>query len=286
MRDLHLHTYYSDGTLSPEEVVKRAADKGIRTIAITDHDGLKGISEALNAGEKYGVKVIPGIELSAKVYKEDFTSSNFIPTRDVFMHILGYDIDINNEELNQEIENIRQKRIERNMKLLAKLNCIGCELNEGDLFKWAQKDYIGKPNFALALMEKGYIKNPKEAFLPGKFLRHPEVRSVRREKIHARKAISLIENAGGKAVLAHPMKIRALKGNEEYNFEGLEALLDILQKWGLVGMECRYSTHSKEQTEVLEKIAQKRGLVITSGSDYHGPDFDPSIDIGVFGKDY
>ena len=82
------------------------------------------------------------------------------------------------------------------------------------------------------------------------------------------------------------MKIRALKGNEEYNFEGLEALLDILQKWGLVGMECRYSTHSKEQTEVLEKIAQKRGLVITSGSDYHGPDFDPSIDIGVFGKDY
>ena len=164
MRDLHLHTYYSDGTLSPEEVVKRAADKGIRTIAITDHDGLKGISEALNAGEKYGVKVIPGIELSAKVYKEDFTSSNFIPTRDVFIHILGYDIDINNEELNQEIENIRQKRIERNMKLLAKLNYIGCELNVGDLFKCAQKDYIGKPNFALALMEKGYIKNPKEAF--------------------------------------------------------------------------------------------------------------------------
>ncbi len=282
MIDLHLHTYYSDGTLSPEEVVKRAAEKGIRTIAVTDHDGIRGIPEALEAGEIYGVKVIPGIELSAKVDREDFSTTNYLPSRDVFMHILGYGIDINNQELNQEIEHIRQKRVERNRALLVKLNCIGCRLDEEDLIKCSRTDYIGKPNFALALTQKGYINSPKEAFTSGKFLRHPEVRAVRREKIHAKKAISLIKNAGGKAVLAHPMKIRALKDKEETFYEGLEALLDILQGWGLDGMECRYSTHTEEQTEALEKIAQKRDLLITSGSDYHGPDIDPDIDIGVF----
>jgi predicted metal-dependent phosphoesterase TrpH len=233
MIDLHLHTYYSDGTLSPKELVHLAKSRGIKTIAITDHDGISGISEGLKAGMEQGVRVIPGIEFSTA------------DDEGAYMHILGYGIDINNNELNKEIQNIRQKRKLRNKKLLQALNDIGCKITKEDLQLRRGQDFIGKPIFAMALVKKGYINTPKEAFEEGKYLRSDAARRVHREKISVEKALRLIHNAGGVAALAHPMKVSRLgeTSTEDY-FIKLDQLISRLKTLGLKGMECYYSSHT------------------------------------------
>jgi Predicted metal-dependent phosphoesterases (PHP family) len=271
MIDLHLHTYYSDGTMSPEELVSLAASRGVDTIAITDHDGISGLHEAMEAGQKLGVRVFPGIELSA----ED--------DKGVFMHILGYCFDAENKELKNELEIIRQKRVERNEKLLSALHEIGCNITQEDLKLRKGQDFVGKPIFAMALMKKGYIDHPKEAFKEGRFMRSEAVRRIHREKITAERAIGLITQAGGIAVLAHPMKISHLIHNpEEDFFSELDKLLTKLKVWGLQGMECFYSQHSAEETKHLIEMAKSHGLLITAGSDFHGREIDENIEIGIF----
>lgn len=274
MIDLHLHTYYSDGTMSPEDLVKLAKERGVTTIAITDHDGMGGLDEGLEAGKRQGVHVIPGIELST----ED--------EQGVYMHILGYCFDRDNEDLKKEVEMIRRKRVERNEKLLAALREIGCKLSSEDLQLWEGQDYIGKPTFALALMRKGYVSSPKEAFKEGHFMRSDAVRSVHREKISAKRAIELIRGAGGVPVLAHPMKIYHLTKNEGDDFFGeLDKQLIKLKRWGLAGMECYYSSHKLTDTERLVAMAMEHGLALTAGSDFHGEEFDKNIIIGGFVTD-
>lgn len=274
MIDLHLHTYYSDGTMSPEELVRYAKESGAETIAITDHDGMGGLGEGMEAGKRLGVQVIPGIELST----ED--------DEGIYMHILGYCFDLNNEALKKEVEWIRKKRVERNENLLAALREIGCKLSKEDLQLREGQDYVGKPTFALALARKGYVASPKEAFKEGRFMRSDVVRRVHREKISARKAINLIRDAGGIPVLAHPMKISHLirQGGEDF-FERLDRQLVKLKSWGLGGMECYYSGHQPEETEQLVCMAKKHGLIITAGSDFHGIELDKSIAIGGFAID-
>ncbi len=285
MIDMHLHTYYSDGTLSPTEVVQRAVNRGIKILAITDHDGFDGVAEALDAGEQLGVLVIPGIEFSSNMLGEELNGSPPNYAGDIInMHILGYEIDIQNVQLSKAVEKIRRQRKDRNEKLLAEFNRLGYRILEEDLRQREGQDYAGKPNFALALVKKGYIKTTKEASTPGHFLRHPNVRRIHREKIHVREAISLINDAGGYAVLAHPMKVRFPESAGADVFEQLEPLLDQLREWGLAGMECHYSTHTAEEAARLVEMAESRGLLITSGSDFHGPDFDPGLDIGVTEK--
>jgi Predicted metal-dependent phosphoesterases (PHP family) len=273
MIDLHLHTYYSDGTMSPEELVKLAAECGVKTIAITDHDGMGGLEEGIQAGRQAGVCVIPGIELST----EDESG--------VYMHILGYGFDRKNENLVKEVEHIRRKRVERNEKLLAALNQIGCKLTRNDLQLREGQDYVGKPTFALALVRRGYVSSPAEAFEEGHFMRSDAVRSVHREKISAQRAIGLIQEAGGIPVLAHPMKISHLAVGAENFFDKLDQQLAKLRSWGLAGMECYYSSHLPEETERLVLLADKHQLIVTAGSDFHGREFDKSIAIGGFPVD-
>lgn len=274
MIDLHLHTYYSDGTLSPEELVNKAKEKGVGTIAITDHDGMGGLAEGMAAGERRGVRVIPGIELSTE--DED----------GIYMHILGYCFDWENEALKNEVEMIRRKRVERNEKLLTALHTIGCRLTNEDLQLREGQDYIGKPTFALALARRGYVSAPGEAFKEGHFMRSDVVRSVHREKISARRAIELIRAAGGIPVLAHPMKISHLDRDGEGGFFGsLDRQLEKLKAWGLMGMECYYSSHQPEDIVQLTSLAVKHELIVTAGSDFHGEEFAKDIVIGGFIKD-
>ena len=271
MIDLHLHTYYSDGTMSPEELVILAKKNGVETIAITDHDGMGGLIEGIKAGERHGVLVIPGIELST----ED--------EEGIYMHILGYCFDWNDADLKHEVEVIRKKRTERNEKLLTALHEIGCNLTEQDLKLREGQDYVGKPTFAIALMKKGYVSTPKEAFNEGHFMRSDAVRRVHREKISARRAIELIRRAGGIPVLAHPMKISHLiKKDDEDFFDNLEKQLIKLKDWGLRGMECYYSGHLPQDTEQLVHLARKHDLIITAGSDFHDQLYDQSIRPGGF----
>lgn len=276
MIDLHLHTYYSDGTLSPGELVLLAKNLGAETIAITDHDGMDGIPEGLEAGKRYGVRVIPGIELSA----EDDQGTN--------MHILGYHIDIKNRALVEEVEQIREKRKIRNSRLLEALRGIGCYLGKEDLMLREGQDYIGKPTFALALKNKGYVKEAKDAFQEGYYMRSPAVRKIHREKIGAEKAINLIKNAGGIPVLAHPMQINTLRkgaSDDKEFFLKLEGLIEKLISWGLEGMECYYSKHLSEETAELLRLADKHRLKVTAGSDFHGQELDKDLMIGGYSVD-
>lgn len=254
--DLHTHTYYSDGTSSPTEVVKWAKKGNLDQLAITDHDGTEGIKEALIAGDALEIQVIPGIEFS--VDEPDGSE----------MHILGYYIDISNEELKKRLTDIKDNRKERNVKLLAALADLGYPLDPEDLQKKGDVDYIGKPDFARALINKGYINEFSEAFEEGRFLKSEEIRKIKKEKITAKEAIELIIGAGGLAVLAHPMKVFGLEGDY---FEALDKLVSILKDYGLSGMECFYPEHNEEETMKLVDIAEKYKLHITRGTDYHGP---------------
>ena len=274
MIDLHLHTYYSDGTMSPEALVRLAKERGADTIAITDHDGMRGLAEGIEAGAVHGVHVIPGVELSTEDDEK------------IYMHILGYNFDLHNAELNEEIEDIRQKRIERNEKLLSALNEIGCGLTMEDLQLRSGQDYIGKPTFALALLRKGYISAYGEAYTEGQFMRSEAVRRVHREKVSAEKAIGLIRGAGGVPVLAHPMKIARLIKNDAENFwDRLDEQLAKLKHWGLLGMECYYSGHTPEDTKRLVSLAEQYDLIVTAGSDFHGTEYESGISIGGFYTD-
>jgi 3',5'-nucleoside bisphosphate phosphatase len=264
--DLHLHTYYSDGTLSPGEVVEWAKEKGLTTIAITDHDGVGGMLEGIEAGKKLGIKVIPGIEISAQ--NQD----------GIGLHILGYDINLHYKPLIDACDSMRQKRKIRNAQLMKALNNLGYSLNWEDLNLKPGQDYIGKPHFAIALVKKGYVHSPKEAFAHNGVFGAKEIRRIKKEKVPAQVAIDLITGAGGMAVLAHPAKISHLgeRGTQGF-YDRLDTLLDQLKAMGLGGLECVYPEHSDEETIQFTIMAHRHGLKVTGGSDYHGPELDPAF---------
>lgn len=292
MFDLHLHTFYSDGLLSPAQLVKRAKNLGMKYIAITDHDGIGGVCEAMDAGKALGVHVVPGIEFSVELWDasqsgtsaQDGTSVQ--PVEHIaYMHILGYGIDPDNVPLKIATERILQQRKQRNEQMLAVLRDKGYVLHDDDLKVYPQQTYVGKPNFAKALAKKGYAADVGEAFQSEALLRAPEIRQIHRTKIHAKDAIALIHEAGGKAVLAHPMKVayrEKAKREPEMFLSDLKEIVRHLVGLGLDGMECYYSKHTPEQTEALLRIADSWNLFVSAGTDFHGIEFDPTLEIGKF----
>ncbi|MBN7773707.1 PHP domain-containing protein [Clostridium aminobutyricum] len=261
--DLHLHTYFSDGSMSPTDIVKRAKEMGYELISITDHDGVDGIPEATIAGKALGIKVIPGIELSTEDEQR------------ISMHILGYDIDIDNPELLDKLKELKQKRKDRNDQLIEVLNKMGYAISMEDLRFTEGQSYIGKPIIARALLKKGYITDAKQAFESGKFLESPEAKAVKKDKISAEEAITLIKKAGGIAVLAHPMKIKKIgdRGTDQF-YEELEKLIQKMKAFGLKGIECYHTDQTNQESLRLVELAEKYHLHITEGSDYHGPEFE------------
>lgn len=264
--DLHLHTYFSDGTQSPTQVVQWAHEHGLTTIAITDHDGIDGIGEATQAAKEFGIKVIPGIEISAQT--DDH----------IGLHILGYDIDLKNQPLRQACEAMRKKRKIRNDQLMRALNHLGYKLEWKDLDLKPGQDYLGKPHFALAMVKKGYVRTAKEAFASNGAFGSKEIRKIRKEKISAEEAIKVIQGAGGMAVLAHPGKISHIgePGTPAF-YSKLDTMLSALKLMGLGGLECVYPEHSDEMTIQFTIMAHRHGLKVTGGSDYHGPEFEPGF---------
>lgn len=260
--DFHIHTWFSDGSLSPTEIVKQAKAKDYDMVAITDHDGTDGVKEALSAGEALDLQVVPGIELATETIDG------------IGLHILGYHIDMENPHLKEVLADLRKKRERRNEKLLKVLEEIGYPLAREDLMLRPGQNFIGKPIFARAMVSKGYIKQPQDAFAKGKILESPQAKAVKKEKLETKEAIGLMKEAGGIAVLAHPIQIRELgqPGSEEF-FEQVDGLVNELKKAGLGGLECFHPDQTRQQALRFVEIAETYHLHITEGSDFHGTEF-------------
>ena len=282
--DYHFHSTFSDGTKRPTELVKWYKNNGFDEIALTDHDGIDGIKEAKIAAEALGIQVISGVEISTNLLV-DFKN------KPIDVHVLGYRFDENNAELISKLKELRRFRAERNDLLIKKLNEMGYEISYEDILKCTNRSnqtYIGKPNIADTLVNKGYIKNRNDAFEDGKFLESPEIKAIKKEQMNIADAIHLIKDAGGIAVIAHPMEIfeeekyfvealvkcsrnipKEYYGKQKF-FKWLFEELKKLKRQGLGGLECYHPSASEEDSHNLVKIAEKLKLHITRGSDYHG----------------
>ena len=258
MIDLHVHTTASDGEYSPSEVIQLAKDNNVTTIAITDHDTTEGIEEALEAGKKLGIEVIPGIELNAKVEKGK-------------MHIVGYFININDKDFLKSMEDLKKDRKERNKKFIEEFNKKGIHITLEQVKKYVIGNVVGKPHFARTLYDNGYITNIKEAY--SNYFNVEPFNKIKRKGITPKEAIQMIKDAGGIAVIAHPVTLKL-------EDEELKNKIKELKEYGLDGVECYNNIHTTEDIEKLKKIARENNLLITAGSDFHGPITTPNVEIG------
>ncbi len=268
--DYHIHSCYSDGTMTPVELVRKYKDAEYDIISITDHDGIGGLKEASIAAEALKIKFVPGVEISTQ-HEFEGEGENGPETIKIGIHMLGYDFDPEDETLRSTLEEFKEYRKERNALLGKKLHEMGYDIDMKELESRSAGGYVGKPNIARQMVAKGYIKDFAEAFEPGKLLESPEIKSLHKKKIYSIDAINLISNAGGMAVIAHPAKIRGMgeRGSGIF-WRNMETLIAGLKKAGLKGVECYHPSHSQEERWKLFKLASKYHLHITEGSDFHG----------------
>ncbi len=255
--DLHNHTTASDGTLSPEETVAYAAGKGLSAIAITDHDTASGAVQAVSCAEKFGVEVIPGIEISA-----DYMGYG--------IHILGYFIDPLSASLKAVLDWIVSDRERRNGEIMELMRADGIEVTSETMARRFPGAVIGRPHFAALLADKGLCADVQEGF--EKYLDKGKRYYKRRNFLPLDSAFKAIRGAGGKAVFAHPLQYGM-------DAQALEALTGRLKDEGCVGMECLYSGYTARESEYLMSLAKHFGMCVTGGSDFHGSR-KPNIDMG------
>lgn len=241
--DLHVHTFYSDSTFSPEEAVSCAKEKNLRAIAICDHDSIDGIGPCQAIGSGLGVEVIAGIELTAE-------------RTDNEVHMLGYFIDWKADWFRKELKALRDLRVDRVYKMVEKLEGFNMKMDPSDVFKLAGKGTVGRLHMAQAMLKNGLIKNLKEAF--DKYIGFLKPCYMPYTKFSPQEAIAVILKAGGVPVLAHPNVL----GNDEYIPEFIE--------YGLRGIEVYHTDHKSSVSRRYEEIAKRFGLIMTGGSDCHG----------------
>lgn len=241
--DLHLHTNFSDGTYTPEELASQAGKHKLAAIALTDHDTVEGCKRAADACKALEIEFIAGTELTAE---QDDTE----------IHILGYFLDTANEKLLSQIAKFQAVRRNRILEMVAKLNALNVPLRADDVFAIANCRSPGRPHVARALVKAGLCSSLDEAF--ERFLKKHRPAFVPKAKISARVAIDLIHQAGGLAVMAHP----GLNRTDEVIPDLVEA--------GLDGIECFHTKHSTAISEHYLEIADKYHLLVTGGSDCHG----------------
>ncbi len=251
--DLHIHTTASDGTDSPEAVVALAAEKGFSIIAITDHDTMLGVPEAIAAGEKHGVRVIGGVEISAGGQTE--------------VHVLGYGIR-DAERLEQTLSLMRDKRAERMASMVEKLRALGMDVTLDEVTALSDGS-VGRSHLARVLIDKGAVRDVREAF--SKYLSPGKPAYVEREKLSVQEAVRLIADCGGLPVIAHPGQ------NHGESYWGRERF-HALKAYGLRGIEVYHMAHGAAQAAAFERIARAENLLVTGGSDYHGKV--KNVDIG------
>lgn len=261
--DLHVHSNASDGTLTPTEIVELAVANQISAIALTDHDTLVGIPEAHSAAlaatqKGHKIQVIPGAELSVSYGKKD-------------IHILGLFVDPNNKLLLQSLATARRKRDERNEKMAANLEAVGLDISMDKIRAIEGDAILTRAHFAKYLVEHGYVKTNQDAF--NRYLSSDSSYYVPREYLAPEEAIYLIQSAGGLAILAHPLLYK-------YSLAEVEQLVSDFTNQGLDGIEAIYSSNIGFDEGHMRHLANKYGLVISGGSDFHGAN-KPGLDLGI-----
>lgn len=254
--DLHTHSTASDGSLSPHDLVTEAKKAGLLAIALSDHDTLSGIATAKKAAEKAEIELIPAVELSAQYLCE--------------IHILGYYVDENDPKLLGALTDLQTERKARNLRMISRLQEIGKDITLSEVTGFSPDGVITRAHFAKALVKKGYANSISEAF--ELYLDEGKPAFVPRDKMTAKDAISLVKNAGGIPVLAHPFQYT----NDPIEVENM---ICTLKQDGILGMECYYSEYDLSQKNILLEIARRQGMLITGGSDFHGS-YKPKLMIG------
>lgn len=257
--DLHIHSTASDGVMSPSELVKYAKTKDLQAIAITDHDTIEGLEEGLSEGERIGLEVIPGVEISV----EHSPGS---------MHLLGFFLDTSHPLLNEKLSYLQKVRAQRNPKIFEKLIQLGIKMNYEEVLKASGGGQMGRPHFAQVLLEKGYVGSFQEAF--NRFLKKGAPAYVEKFRFSAKEALHFVNEAKAVAVLAHPNTL-GMNGYSEF-----EKLILRLIEDGLKGIEVYYPEHSPLDIAQYKMLAERYGLVMTGGTDYHGIEKN-GFDIGV-----
>jgi predicted metal-dependent phosphoesterase TrpH len=246
--DLHTHTTASDGTNAPAVNVRLAKQAGLGAIAITDHDTVAGLKEAIEEGTRIGIDVVPGVEISTVANGQD-------------IHVLGYYIDYENDSFLHRLEQLRNTRDRRNDLLIAKLQELGIAISMEEVLanmskRKADEETVGRPHIAEALVRKGVVSSITEAF--DVYLGRDGLAYVNPPRIEPMVAVDWIRQAGGAAVLAHP----GLYGDDQ--------LVVQLIQYGIDGIEAFHSDHTSEDEARYVDMAQRHQLIVTAGSDFHG----------------
>ncbi len=255
--DLHTHSNCSDGSMTPTELVAHAAERGLAAIALSDHDTIAGIDEAIEAGKRFGVEIVPAIEFSVQSETET--------------HILGFYIDHKSQLIKDALEKINSVRYQRTVNTCNKLRELGFDVTMEEAMAIAPSGIIGRAHFARILVEKGYTQSVKEGF--DKYLANGRPAYDGTQYLTAPDAVKLINDLGGVSFVAHPHLIR-LDDAELRDF------LVQLKSCGLCGIEGYYNEYTPEMQDYFQKLAVDLGLEICGGTDYHAK-MKPHIEIGI-----
>ena len=260
MIDFHIHSSASDGTESPAWLVETARNTGINSIALTDHDTVSGVKSFLEAGKTFGVKTVPGVEISTWYRSKE-------------IHIVGLFIDPEYPQLVSFLESMRLERKMRNRKIIQKLQSLGYEITEDEVAELAGGESLGRPHIARLLIEKHYFSEIQDVF--DVLLKRGGKGYIPRMLAPPETACSIIHNAGGIAIWAHPVS-----GYQTGERAFLRKMLKVLMFSGIDGIETRYSSYTPFQSELLDEMADKYSLLKSGGSDFHGKNR-PSVNLGT-----
>jgi predicted metal-dependent phosphoesterase TrpH len=250
-----MHTRYSDGELTPQELIDMRAAEGYELLAITDHDGIGGSVAGSTYAESLGLQFIYGIEFDS----EDVLGKD--------LHILGYGFDPHNEEFMDSLIYVTDERRIRNEKFRECLNKRGYNITPEEIWAVNNGRYVGKPTFARVMVQKGIVKEIREAF--DTIFKEPDLKAIKKVTLSTQEVVEVIKKAGGLAVMAHPMEQRRANESFEEFKPRMYALMDRMIEYGIDGIECFHPSASPEQSELLVKYAKEHGMMITRGSDIH-----------------
>ncbi len=242
---MHLHTLASDGRLTPTDLIGLVASRGVKVASVSDHDTTEGLAEVHRAARQFpDLRIIPGVELSTDIPGDE-------------IHMLGYFMQYQDEEFQQILRRFRETRVERGRLMVEKLATLGLHVEWERVREIAGEGSVGRPHIALALVEKGYFREPREAF--AEYLGRNGLAYVERDKMTPTEAVEMLARIGGVAVLAHPAQLA-----------NLDDKVAELKAAGLAGMEVYYAQYPADTVQHLAQVAARHDLIPCGGSDYHG----------------